>query len=544
MTTPHDNYTGLVISSGGVKGISCLGALTIFEMDGYLKDIKSYAGCSIGSIISLLLACGWKAFELYRRAVKIKLFNGMSDISIENFKTKHGLISNELLRQELETLVIEKRGKLPTLLDFYNEGIYLSFSICDRRTKTGRKLDWQSNPLLLATEGALMSSNMPVIFPPMEFEGMRVVDGALSNPFPVDYLDNNKDKILGISVYGDNADDGLFNTLSEYLMMPIEEIQRRITRQASDRVDILEMRVVDISVMDLQASFEAKDNMFFAGLENAKLMVRVLNKKRRREKRHQQSTKRSKPQAAIPPVNPINETNNKPALSGRRPPNNLVRVPLKAIPEEILVKCLLSQPLDILLLAAINHRDTLQASFKRLSAAKINHLKLLAKQILVNEEPVKYSRRRHSNPIKNENQPLQDDEIPTQVNNNNATENNEADYGGSYNVRVKENHSQKIYEHLPAKMKEIAKVVFSSLTPEQSKKTMSGINIIVEGLNRLGINIFNGLLLEGGSSTVENEGASVCSPREVVSGRVEIVADDDFGKNSDGTPKRASDNID
>ena len=541
MASP-ENYTGLCLSSGGVKGLSQLGALTIFEMNGYLKDVKSYAGCSIGSIISLLLACGWKPLELYRRAVKIKLFNGMSDISIETLKTKHGLISNDLLRQELETLVIEKKGKLPTFLDFHNEGIYLGFSICDRRSKTGKKLDYLSYPLLSVSEAALMSSNMPVIFPPMEFDGMKIVDGALSNPFPIDYLDNQRDKILGISVYGDDGDESLFNALSGYLMMPIEEIQRRITIQASSKVDILEMTVKDISVMDLQASFDAKDDMFFTGLENAKLMARVLDKKRRRERRH-------KHKVNPPSQNKVNETNppdRKP--SDRRPPKNMVRVALKAIPEEVLVKCLLSQPIDILLLAALNHREVLQASFKHLSLTKANHLKLFAKQILVNEEPVKYSRRRHETPVRTESpRNSQDDDIPFTSHNvdkgkSGPNENAEPDYGPSYKVRVKENHSQKIFERLPTRMKEMAKVVFSSLTPEQSNKTVSGINIIVEGLNRLGINIFNGLLLEGSMSS--DESSAVGSPREVVTGRVEIVADDDFGVNPDGTPKRSSDNID
>lgn len=506
MANNPNQYTGLCLSSGGIKGLAITGALTIFEMNGYLKGIKRFAGCSIGSIISLLLACGWKPFELYRRAVKIKLFHNLSDISLETLKSKHGLISNDLLRQELETLVLEKRHKLPTLLDFHNEGIYLSFSIFDQRSKTGKKLDWQSHPLLAATEGALMSSNMPVIFPPIDFEGMKVVDGALSNPFPVDYLDNQKDRILGIAVYGESDDEGLFNTLSGYLMAPIEEIQRRITRQASQFVDILEMTVIDISVMDLQASFEAKDNMFFAGLDNAKVMVRVLNKKQRREAKHRKHQLQSKKQKS----------------SHRRTmPSNVMRVTLKAIPEEVIVKCLLSQPIDILLLAAVNHREVLKSALSKVSAAKFNQLRHLARQI--NDEPVKYSRRR------TQNEPTVENDAPSK-------------YGDSYKVKIEENHSQKIYDNLPVKMQSMAKLVFSSLSEDQVNKTVSGINIVVEGLNRLGINIFSGFLLQGPSIIQEDEATN--SPREIVTDRVEIIPDQDFGKNPDGSDKLASDLID
>jgi predicted acylesterase/phospholipase RssA len=532
-------YTGLCLSSGGIKGLGQLGALAIFEMKGYLKFIKRFSGCSIGSIITLLLACGWKPIELYRRAVKIKLFNGMSDINIESFKTKHGLISNDILRQELETLVIEKRGKLLTMLDFHNEGLYLSFSICDRRTKTGKKIDWQSHPLLLVTEGALMSANMPIIFPPIEYDGMKITDGALSNPFPIDYLDNGRDRILGIAVYGDSSEDSLSNTISDTIMIPIEEIQRRITASASNRVDILEMTVVDISVMDLNASFDAKDDMFFAGLENAKVMVRVLDKKRRIEhKRQNRSIRHSK----APIQNDKSATDNKKTekvsarRSNRRTPNNQVRIPLKAIPEEVMVKCLLSQPIDILLLAAINHRETLKLAIRRLSPAKFNQLRHFARQ--VNDEPVKYSRRRHKDDV-----PVYHSPEATTSNDENrpAAPENPGKYGSSYKVNIDGNHSQKIYDNLPPHMQSMAKAVFGALTEEQSQKTISGINIVVEGLNRLGINIFNGLLLQGPSSLDEQDPAS---PRDVIHNRVEVIVEDNLGKNVDGSKKLASDNVD
>jgi predicted acylesterase/phospholipase RssA len=545
----NDNpYRGLCLSSGGIKGVCQLGALAIFEMKGYLKFINRFSGCSIGSIITLLLACGWKPIELYRRAVKVKLFNGMSDINIETFKTKHGLISNDMLRQELETLVIEKRGKLPTMLDFHNEGIYLSFSICDRRTKTGKKLDWQSHPLLLATEGALMSSNMPVIFPPMEFDGMKVTDGALSNPFPIDYLDNNRDRILGIAVYGDSAEDSLSNTISDTIMIPIEEIQRRITANASNKVDILEMTVLDISVMDINASFDAKDDMFFAGLENAKVMIRVLDKKKRLEHKHQ---KRSMRQNINKPVggksidggNKETETASK-RRSNRRTPNNMVRLPLKAIPEEVLVKCLLSQPIDILLLAAINHRETLKSAIKHLSPAKFNQLRHFSRQ--VNDDPVKYSRRRpgsnHSETMpSDENKPVSQQGESKNTGSGNDNNKDSGKYGESYKVKIEENHSQKIYDNLPAHMQSMAKSVFGALSEEQAQKTISGINIVVEGLNRLGINIFNGLLLQG-SPTVEESDSS--SPRDVIHNRVEVIVEEDFGRNVDGSVKLASDGVD
>ena len=62
----------LVLSSGGSKGLAHLGALSFYEMNNQLTNIHTYVGCSIGSMISLLLNVGYKASEL------AELFSGMA----------------------------------------------------------------------------------------------------------------------------------------------------------------------------------------------------------------------------------------------------------------------------------------------------------------------------------------------------------------------------------------------------------------------------------------------------------------------------------
>jgi len=94
---------------------------------------------------------------------------------------------NENLREEFESLILEKTDHIPTLLELYNKDIYIAYSICDRRTKKGHKLDHKSYPTLLVSDAGLMSSNIPFAFPPIDFDGMKVIDGAFSNPFPISW---------------------------------------------------------------------------------------------------------------------------------------------------------------------------------------------------------------------------------------------------------------------------------------------------------------------------------------------------------------------
>ena len=45
----------IVIGPGGCKGFLELGALLYLEKEGYLRSVKTYAGVSVGAVISLLI---------------------------------------------------------------------------------------------------------------------------------------------------------------------------------------------------------------------------------------------------------------------------------------------------------------------------------------------------------------------------------------------------------------------------------------------------------------------------------------------------------
>ena len=60
-------FTRLVLSGGETKGLAQLGALHYFWENGQLdhQSITHYAGASVGSLISLLLVCGYTPFEIW-----------------------------------------------------------------------------------------------------------------------------------------------------------------------------------------------------------------------------------------------------------------------------------------------------------------------------------------------------------------------------------------------------------------------------------------------------------------------------------------------
>jgi len=475
-TNEEFSYDGLCISSGGYKGVASLGALALWDLHGYFKRVKWWSGCSVGAIISLLMACGWTPIALYKNIVHVKLFSGMGDIDFEKFKTSYGLVSNDLIREELEKLVLMKRSKIPTFLDLYKESKYLAFSVTDRRTKRGYKIDYLSDPNLLVTEGALMSANIPFIFQPIEFKGMEIVDGALTNPLPIDYIDNGKRRILAVSLFGETSEEKSFvNFLSDTLMIQIEEMQRISGRCASRRVDLFEMMVAEISLMDTTTSYKAKNKLFFKGMDDARALVNVLTKKHKHRK--------------------------------DKPMKPTIRVPIKEIPEEVLIRCLLCQPVDVLCQSSISSEKTIKAALDKIPKDKLERLKQFARQIIM-------------------------DEVKSGV----YMKHEESHYETSQKVHIKENYSQKLYDTLPLQFKAAARVVMDSMSAAQANNTINGLNIVIEGLNRLGIDLIGGFMLGGPVLNVEDRRTTD------EASKIEVIDDDET--KTEAKPRNAMDDVD
>lgn len=570
-------YQGLTIGSGGYKGFGILGALASIDLDNRFDQTKIFAGCSVGGVITLLMACGWKPIELYKRAVNIKIFNGLSDINLEEFKKNYGLVSNENLKKELESLVIEKKGKLMTLLDFHNEGIYLSFSIADRITRKGYKLDYKSDPSLLASDASLYSANMPGIFAPVAFKGMEIVDGALSNSFPIDYIDNGEIDILAIGVYGvDTEDSGFLGYTADLFMIPIEENQRSQTSKASSKVDVLEMKVKELNYFSSGTTYKVKNKMFFRGYRDGYCLVQALNrvegtatdlkpsksltsKKNDKGKKNKDKGRNSKSRLRKSPLNKISPSrsrvssrsllktkspipsevkisSDKPSVSddkikiqikpgtskissvetepvkGNEEINRIkseydhltkkgVRIPIRKVPEPVLLKCLLSQPVDILAQIADQNPDLLSSVLEHLNDTKIQKLKTLARQ-LIKDELKSGIHIKIEEPAETK-KPVDDDSIS-----------------------IKENHVGKLYDSLPPTAKGIARGIIGSMPEEKGKKVIKAVNVVLEGLSMLGMDMSKGLLITDVDSSFSSIRATPRADRSSSDGPIIEVMDD------------------
>ena len=88
-------YTRLVLSGGETKGVAQLGALHYFWENGQLnyQSITHYAGASVGSLISLLLVCGYTPFEIWTHVYGIdSIFSLQLPSSSSSLFSSYGLM--------------------------------------------------------------------------------------------------------------------------------------------------------------------------------------------------------------------------------------------------------------------------------------------------------------------------------------------------------------------------------------------------------------------------------------------------------------------
>ena len=161
------NSNALILPSGGIKGIYLIGAIQyLYEQYG-LEHIKSYYGCSIGSIISALLIIGYKPLDIlvYICIKKIILFLIQSFNLINLISNKH-LIDSTLFTTLLSEMITSKIGYIPTLGELYtkfNKKICIVTILIEHSQKP-QYISSDSHPDLSLISALHISSSIPIIF--------------------------------------------------------------------------------------------------------------------------------------------------------------------------------------------------------------------------------------------------------------------------------------------------------------------------------------------------------------------------------------------
>lgn len=158
----------LVLASGGAKGFAHIGAIEALEESGY--EITSIAGASMGALIGGIYATGGldKVKEWMYDLTDKEVFR-LVDFTL----SPHALVKGERVMDALKAIVPD--------CDIQN----LNIPYCAVATdlKNGKEVVFRSGSLYDAIRASI---SIPMLFRPVEYGDMLLIDGAITNGLPLD----------------------------------------------------------------------------------------------------------------------------------------------------------------------------------------------------------------------------------------------------------------------------------------------------------------------------------------------------------------------
>lgn len=230
----------VVLGPGGVKGMYLLGALHRLYSQGRLDEVRGWAGASVGAMIGLLLNIGYTPIQIVTIGADTKLFSDFFSVRLgermAEMKENSGIISNAKIRKQLEEAFLVKYDSILTLHQLYQRtGVELYITTYDTTDHCTVRLSYKSHPNMSCITAVLLSSNIPLFFYRLNYEGHVYVDGGLTAPLPLGPFDDGQTNILTISIdtrLSINDDDTEFVKLAKYLHCIITSSMSRLKEYA------------------------------------------------------------------------------------------------------------------------------------------------------------------------------------------------------------------------------------------------------------------------------------------------------------------------
>lgn len=176
---PH--RIALVLGSGGVRSIAAVGIVERLARDGLRPDLV--VGCSSGALFGALIASGVPAAEALRNATTLWsaeltqrrrwcAYPQLVAPRLAGFDERFSLRDNRQIAERLQLAFGEARlENLPTPL-----------RVVTTDARSGERVVLEHGRLV---DALLASMAVPLLFPSVEIEGRRLLDGVISDPLPV-----------------------------------------------------------------------------------------------------------------------------------------------------------------------------------------------------------------------------------------------------------------------------------------------------------------------------------------------------------------------
>ena len=182
MPTSPKQKVALALASGGAKGFAHIGAIEALEEYGY--EITSIAGASMGALIGGIYAAGGldKVKEWMYDLTDREVFR-LVDFTL----SPNALVKGERIMDALKAIVP----------DCNIENLNIPYCAVATDLKEGREVVLRSGSLYAAIRASI---SIPMLFRPVEYEDMLLIDGGITNGLPLDRVVRTEgDKLVAVN---------------------------------------------------------------------------------------------------------------------------------------------------------------------------------------------------------------------------------------------------------------------------------------------------------------------------------------------------------
>ena len=188
MSTHKINH--LVLSGGGLLGISYIGLFKYFEEHKTLSNIKSITGCSAGAIFGSLLSIGYtyKELDIIVKSMVFKDYLKINVDSLLNFANTKGLESGKNLQLFIKNCIKDKTDDenitFSQIQEKYN--IKLQIGVTNLTKSIFELFNVDTTPDLPIIKAISASIAIPFIFEPIIIGDDIYCDGGLLDNLPLE----------------------------------------------------------------------------------------------------------------------------------------------------------------------------------------------------------------------------------------------------------------------------------------------------------------------------------------------------------------------
>lgn len=267
--TSELKYTCL-FGGGAIRGLAYAGAMRALEELGIEYDI--IGGSSIGSAFAALLACGYKSYELENLLMKVN-FELFRDIHFgfgKPFALSKGEILVDWLNELISKKIVLKTKRNVTFADLEKNLVIITTNLKTFGTQEFSKF---KTPDFEIAKAIRISSSMPGLMPPYNYNGVDLVDGDMQKAAPMwkltETLNNSPSRIMEFRLEGDCSDDPknpisfintIYNCVTDVATDFVTEMYGR-----NDRYECIKINTGDIFFADFNLDRDSRRKLIDSG---------------------------------------------------------------------------------------------------------------------------------------------------------------------------------------------------------------------------------------------------------------------------------------